>query len=74
MPVFQNGYTPLTYAAKDNRVIVVDKLIELGCNVNHMSKVSPALRPGKTRHAILFLLLKASQISWITYASLRVLE
>ena len=41
--VFQNGYTPLMYAAKDNRVIVVDKLIELGCNVNHKSEVSPKL-------------------------------
>ena len=34
------------YAAKDNRVIVVDKLIELGCNVNHMSEVS---RPGSAQ-------------------------
>ncbi|XP_043191074.1 uncharacterized protein LOC122364585 [Amphibalanus amphitrite] len=34
----ENGYTPLMYAAKDNRVMVVDKLIELGCNVNHMSE------------------------------------
>ena len=36
----ENGWTPLMYAVKDNRVPLADRMIELGCDVNARNKVS----------------------------------
>lgn len=33
-----SGWTPLMYAVKDNRIPLCERLIELGCDVNGMSK------------------------------------
>lgn len=33
----QGGYTPLMYACRDNKVDVVDRLLQAGCNVNARS-------------------------------------
>lgn len=35
-----NGQTPVFYAARDNRLDFVKRLIELGCELNHVDSLS----------------------------------
>lgn len=40
-PFYQvTGYTPLMYAARENKPAFLDRLVELGCNPNDKNKVS----------------------------------
>ena len=36
----ETGWTPLMLAARDNRIAVVERLIEMGVNVNERARVS----------------------------------
>jgi len=33
------GWSPFMYAIKDNKVSMADRMLELGCDVNHKNKV-----------------------------------
>lgn len=35
----ESGWTPLMFVVKDNRIPLGDRMIDLGCDVNHRNKV-----------------------------------
>ena len=37
------GFTPLMFAAKDNRLSLMERLIDLGCDLNAVNKVSRSI-------------------------------
>lgn len=40
--IFQEtGVSPLMLAVKDNKLVVAERLLELGANINERAKVSP---------------------------------
>lgn len=39
-----NGYTPLMYAVKDNKIQIVERMLELGCDMVTRNKVSVSTR------------------------------